>query len=112
MRVRLKGINSITKKLADGTVRSYWYAWKGGPPLRGAPGTPEFIASYNEAAARKAAKPDGTLLGILMKFQEAQEFRDRAERTRAAYTGKIKLIEREFGDFPLCALSDRRTRGI
>jgi hypothetical protein len=37
MRLRLKGLNSITKKLADGTPRTYWYAWKGGPPLRGEP---------------------------------------------------------------------------
>ena len=55
MRVRLRGINSISKKLADGTRRTYWYAWKGGPPLRGEPGTPEFVASYNEAAATKTA---------------------------------------------------------
>ena len=34
MRINLKGINSITKRLADGTRRTYWYAWKGGPPLR------------------------------------------------------------------------------
>jgi len=33
MRIRLKGLNSITKRLADGTTRTYWYAWKGGPPL-------------------------------------------------------------------------------
>ena len=57
MRVRLKGINSITKTLADGTKRTYYYAWKGGPPLREAPGTPEFIASYNEAVARKVTPP-------------------------------------------------------
>jgi hypothetical protein len=43
--MRLKGINSVTKKLADGTERTYWYPWKGGPRLRGEPGTPEFIAS-------------------------------------------------------------------
>jgi hypothetical protein len=48
-----KGINSITKTLADRTRRTYWYAWKGGPPLRGQPGTPEFVHSYNEAIARK-----------------------------------------------------------
>ena len=59
VRVTLKGINSITKKLADGTTRTYWYAWKGGPSLRGKPGTPEFIASYNEAVARKVAPPRG-----------------------------------------------------
>ena len=51
MRVHLKGINNHTAKLADGTTKTYWYAWKGGPRLRGEPGTPEFIASYNEAAA-------------------------------------------------------------
>jgi len=54
MRVRLRGINSYTARLADGTTRTYWYAWKGGPRLRGKPGTPEFIASYNEAAASRA----------------------------------------------------------
>jgi hypothetical protein len=53
MRIRLKGINSVPKRLADGTRRTYWYAWKGGPALRGEPGTPEFVASYNEAVATK-----------------------------------------------------------
>jgi hypothetical protein len=53
MRIRLKGINSTRKKFADGSWRTYYYAWKGGPPLRGEPGTPEFVASYNEAVARK-----------------------------------------------------------
>ena len=49
MRVRLKGLNSKRKRLADGSFKTYWYAWKGGPSLRGDPGTPEFMASYNEA---------------------------------------------------------------
>ena len=61
MRVRLKGINSITKTLADGSERTYYYAWKGGPALRGEPGTPEFVVSYNEAAARRIVTPQGTL---------------------------------------------------
>jgi hypothetical protein len=64
MRIRLRGINRVTKRLADGSKRTYWYAWKGGPPLRGEPGTPEFAASYNEAVARKVMSPRGTLLGI------------------------------------------------
>ena len=69
MRVRLKGINSITKRLADGTRRTYWYAWKGGPPLRGEPGTPEFIASYNKAVAQKITPPDGVLVTLLQAYQ-------------------------------------------
>jgi hypothetical protein len=74
MRVRLRGINSITKRLADGTLRTYYYAWKGGPPLRGEPGTPEFVASYNEAVATKVAPPTGVLVALLFRFQESAEF--------------------------------------
>jgi len=112
MRIRLKGINSITKRLADRTTRTYRYAWKGGPPLRGEPGTPEFIASYNEAVARKVVPPRGTLLAVLQGYQASDDFTGLAPRSRSDYVGKIKLIEKEFGDFPLSALTDNRTRGI
>jgi hypothetical protein len=81
MRIRLKGLNSITKRLADGTVRTYWYAWKGGPPLRGEPGTPEFIANYNEAVEQRAPAPQGVLLSILQGYQASENFRGRAPST-------------------------------
>jgi hypothetical protein len=113
MRVRLKGINHYTARLADGTTRTYWYAWKGGPRLRGEPGTPEFIASYNEAAAQKMRAPSGRLLSVLQSYQISDDFRQLAERTRGDYVGIIEhQIEPEFSDFPLSALADRRTRGI
>jgi integrase len=112
MRIRLKGINSVHKKLADGTRRTYRYAWKGGPPLRGEPGTPEFIASYNEAVARKVVTPQGTLQSPLRAYQESADFSGLAERTRSDYVKLIKGIEKELGEFPLAGLTDRRTRGI
>jgi hypothetical protein len=113
MRVRLKGINSRRKKLADGTIRTYWYAWKGGPPLRGEPGTPEFIASYNEAVAQKIASPRGVLLALLFRFQESAEFQfGVSPRTRRDYIKQIKRIERAFGDFPIKALDDPRSRSV
>src|SRR5262245_44796922 len=111
MRIRLRGLNSITKKLADGTRRTYWYAWKGGPPLRGEPGTSEFMQSYNEAVATKVATPQGTLLSPLRAYQASAEFNGLAERTRFDYVWQIKTIERDLGDFPLRGLSDRRARG-
>ena len=112
MRVRLKGINPVRKRLADGTWKTYWYAWKGGPPLRGEPGTPEFIHSYNEAVARKVATPQGTLLAPLRAYQTSAEFSGLAERTRIDYVKQIKTIEKDLADFPLAGLTDRRTRGI
>src|SRR5262249_56582151 len=113
MRVRLKGINSRRKKLADGTIRTYWYAWKGGPPLRGEPGTPEFIAGYNEAVAQKIAPPSGVLLALLLRFQGSAEFQfGVSPRTRRDYIKQIKRIERAFGYFPIKALDDPRSRSV
>jgi integrase len=112
MRVRLKGINQITKRLADGRVETYYYAWKGGPRLRGEPGSPDFIASYNEAVARKVAPPPGVMLTLLRYYEGTSEFLDLTERTKDDYRKKVALIETKFGDFPLAALSDPRTRGV
>ena len=113
MRVRLKGLNSKRKRLADGSFRTYWYAWKGGPPLRGEPGTPEFMASYNEAVATKIAPPSGVLLALLFQFQDSAEFRfGISPRTRQDYIKQIKRIERDFGDFPIKALSDPKARSV
>jgi integrase len=112
MRILLKGLNSVTKRLADGTLRTYYYAWKGGPPLQGKLGTPEFFASYNEAVTRKVVPPRGTLLSVLQAYQASEDFIGLAESTRVGYVGLIRRIEKEFSDFPLSALTDRRTRGV
>src|SRR6516164_9156331 len=112
MRVRLRGINSRRKKLADGTTRTYWYAWKGGPPLRGVPGSPEFIASYNEAVAQKIRQPSGVLFSLLQRYQKSEDFRLLADSTRRSYVPLLTRVEKDLGDFPLAALSDRRTRGV
>jgi integrase len=112
MRLRLKGINCTRKKLASGEVVTYYYAWKGGPALRGQPGTPDFIQSYNEAIAQKVKPPTGTLLSLLQQYQHSEDFRGLADSTRRSYIALIMRIEKHFGDFPLAALTDRRSRGI
>ena len=91
MRIRLKGLNSVTKKLADRTRRTYWYAWKGGPPLPGEPGTPQFMAAYNEAVARKVVPPTGTLISLLHQYQASDDFLRLADETRRGY---VKMITR------------------
>jgi hypothetical protein len=111
VRVRLKDTNSRRKVLSDGTLVTYWYAWKGGPRLQGEPGTSDFVASYHEAVSQRKALPSGVMLSILQGSQASAEFIGLAERTRLDYSRFIKIIETEFGTFPLSALADRRTRG-
>jgi integrase len=111
VRVRLKGLNKATKELADGRKVTYWYAWRGGPQLKGEPGSTEFISSYNEAVSAKVKPQTGALMELLRYFEGTSEFTDLADRTKEDYGKKIALIEREFGDFPLAALAAPRTRG-
>jgi integrase len=112
MRIDLKGIHAAHVTLAGGTRKIYWYAWRGGPRLRGEPGTPDFTASYNEAVAQRAPTPEGKLQFLIDKFQASGEFTTLRPRTRADYIRQIKLIEQEFGDFPIKALIARETRGV
>lgn len=113
MRVRLKGIHPSPKRLSNGMVKVYYYAWKGGPPLPGKPGSAEFVAAYNEAIARKVEAPSGVLLALLNKFQASGEFQHKIEeRTRRDYIRQIKRIERAFGDFPLKGLDDKGARAV
>ncbi|MFK4004435.1 tyrosine-type recombinase/integrase [Qipengyuania sp. NPDC077563] len=111
MRVRLKGINRVKKRLADGSHVVYYYAWKGGPRLEGSPGSPEFIDSYNLALKARRVKPDGLLRSVMSKYLASPIFLRLAEKTRKDYVSHLRAIEGDFGDFPLAALGDSRTRG-
>src|ERR1700722_797658 len=83
MRVVLKGIDSAVKRLADGSTRTYYYAWRGGPRLMGEPGTPEFVASYNAAIADRPGRRNGkTVEGIVDAYLDSQDFATKRDRTQ------------------------------
>jgi integrase len=112
MRIKVKGIHWTLAKLADGTTKIYWYAWKNGPRICGEYGTADFIASYNELIAQRVPTPEGRLQSLLQGYQKSQDFLGLRERTRADYVRQIEIIEKEFNDFPLRALAARETRGV
>lgn len=111
MRVHLKGVNQVTKLLADGSRVTYYYAWKGGPRLPGKPDDPEFASAYSEAHAKRAAKLEGVLQEVLDAYLASPKHTNLAPRTRNDYLKHIRKIEAEYSDFPIAALSDRATRG-
>jgi len=111
MRVNLKGIHRVRKKLATGLVATYYYAWRGGPRIEAMFGTPEFHQAYVAAHEARSRKPVDTLSGVFNAFEEFSDFSSLADRTRKDYAKHLRHIEKEFGDFPTSALTDRRTRG-
>ncbi len=91
--VRLKGLNRVSKKLADGRRVTYWYAWKGGPRLDGEPGSPAFVASFAKAAALRKAPMVGGLAGLVKRYRAAPEFTRKADSTRAEWSRWLDRIE-------------------
>jgi integrase len=112
LRIVAKGLHYAIVKLADGSRKTYYYAWRGGPRLVGEYGSPEFVASYQAACASKVPAPEGRLLALTQAYQQSQDFLGLRERTRADYIKLIAKIEQRFGDAPNKALADPRTRGI
>ncbi len=90
---------------------TYYYAWRGGPRIQGEPGTKEFLDNYNAALGEAQKLSKDTLLGLTRAYRASTEFRDLRPRTQRDYLQHLASIEEEFGDFPVAALGDRRTRG-
>ena len=67
--VRLKGLNRTRKRLANGRIATYYYAWKGGPRLPGNPGSPKFVDAYGNwgTMLREQGKYDAAI----EKFRQA-----------------------------------------
>ena len=68
VRAKIKGVNTVRKRLADGTVRTYHYHRATGAALPGKPGDPAFLAAMVEAeriASLLKALSDPTRLRLL-----------------------------------------------
>src|SRR6478672_3320780 len=110
VRVLLKGIHRVRYRLASGTYAIYYYAWRGGPRLIGEPGSPEFMRSYNEAVASRRLPPQGKLFTLITEFRASSEYLSLSDATKRAYTAYLRMIESEFGNMPIEALSDPQVR--
>ena len=117
-RRKLPGVASATKRLADGTLRRYYYAWRGGPLLKAEdgkplqPGDPAFHVAYTAAHAARRKPPSGTLFSLIAAFKASSEFTGiRSEKTKKDYRRYLKMIEDEFGTMPVAAVEDKRARG-
>jgi integrase len=106
VRVKLKGIASATKLLATGEKVTYFYAWRGGPRLKGELGSPEFILSYEQALRERRLPNSSVFKAIIADYVASKEFEGLRERTKSDYLKQIAKIERAFGDLPLAALND------
>jgi hypothetical protein len=102
-RRKLPGVASAIKRLADGTRRRYYYAWRGGPLLKAEdgtplqPGDPAFNVVYAAAHAARKKPASGTLFSLVAAFKTSTEFTGLADKTQRDYLRYLNMIEAEFG---------------
>ena len=111
MRIRMSGINTVHKTLADGTVRTYHYHRATGKRLNGEPNSPEFIRSYSDAEKSLGQRLESTLIALMREYTLSVEFQHNlAPSTQAEYRRMLSSAESEFGTLPIAALEDPRVK--
>jgi integrase len=112
MRPRISGINTVRKRLADGSVRIYLYHRATGTRLEGKPGSPEFIASYADAERKLPERHADLCAGLIRAFLTSPEFEKNLQATtQKEYRRIMATIESKFGRVPIAALADPRFAG-
>jgi integrase len=92
VKVDLRGIAKVTAK-----GRTYWYAWRGGPRLRGEPGSPEFMASYNEAIEGRRTSDAGRFKSLVTLYKASADYTRLADSTRRNWAPWLDHIASYFG---------------
>jgi integrase len=92
VRIDLKGVAKVTSK-----GRTYYYAWRGGPRLRGESGSPEFFASFLEAHENHRT-PDKSRFRSLVTIYKAEAFPRLAASTKTNWAPWLDRISDYFGD--------------
>jgi integrase len=93
MRVELKGVHTVKTN-----GRTYYYAWRGGPRLRGEPGTPTFHNSYYEAIAELRTPDTGKFMSLVTLYRASNDYKKLAESTRKAWSPWLDRIANYFGE--------------
>ena len=93
VKIDLKGIAKVSAK-----GRIYYYAWRGGPRLRGAPGSSEFMASYNEAVESRRIPEPGKFKSIVVLYRASADYTKLGSSTRKNWSPWLDRIADHFGE--------------
>jgi integrase len=93
VRINLRGIARVTSK-----GRVYYYAWRGGPRLRGRPGSPEFIASFNQAVENRSGHDESRFRSLVTLYRGSSDYSNLAASTKRNWAPWLDRIAQHFGD--------------
>lgn len=100
-------MNPIKKRLADGSTRTYYYHRLTGERLPDNPSSPEFLSAVTAANKRTMNRLEGSVAGLIKAYENSPDHLLLKASTRSVSKYIFRVIDREYGDLPLDALSDR-----
>jgi integrase len=107
--VDLKGLYRVTAK-----GRVYWYAWRGGPRITAAHGTPAFAAEYAAHHAARRGGDKARISGLIVDWKSSDawtlppEKGGLAESTKKNWRGPLDAIQTHFGQVRVEAFDDQK----
>ena len=113
MKARLAGIHKVNKILADGSVATYYYAWRKGPRIQAKPETQAFIQEYvrlTRNREKKASTSTETLGWLCQQYLESADFQKLKPNTKRDYERSVAIIRAKFETFPVAAIEARGAR--
>lgn len=110
MLVKIEGIHTVKRKLKNGSTRTYYYAWRGGPRMKSKPHTEAFALEH--ARLKEGASPVETIETLIDRFKGPDDkpnpdWLALAETTRRDHDYAFGLIKKEWPRFPI-ALTQQR----
>ncbi|MBD9372813.1 integrase [Rhizobium sp. ARZ01] len=115
MKGMLVGVHKVNVKLADGSVVTYYYAWrgKGAPRISSKPGTKAFTQEYIRLTRDRQKKVvAGTIGSLIDDYRKTAGYQKLAASTRRDYERQFATIRLEFETFPIESIEERGSRRI
>ncbi len=114
MYVQLKGLHTVKKRMSDGTIKEYYYAWRGGPRLTADPIKDRiaFIAEFNEMRRANAEPEKETLAGLIVQYKSSAAYSELSAVSKRDYDPFLADLSKQFGDMPTLALNEHGPRAI
>lgn len=109
MKVRIQGVYAKHRRLACGTVRTYYYHRATGTALPRDPRAPEFharVAELNRVGTERRAPDDGRdFVSLIRRYRDSARFASLARRSKQEYDRHLMVIEKAFGRFDVAQVT-------
>lgn len=91
--VDLKGLHVVKAK-----GRTYYYAWRGGPAVKGEPGSDEFVASLAAARESRLVPDKKRFLSVVNRYKASKDYQSLADSTKRNWSPWLDKIADYFGE--------------